>query len=399
MPLSTPQLSRATVGQPVSAAAWNALIDGVNRFYDAVPTVGHEYVRVIVSFRQGPVPGARVVAAPVAADGTPTGPPVEGATDGGDGTEFRIPAPAPGRWAFYVQAPGFAPHQTTVDIPAVVTPGPIATVNAEMAIAQRFVPDIVGLSVELATTWLWWAGFGRGVAGDVRLQPDGTRTHALNIDGTVLLQSPGAGLAQRVPVPTAAMNPAANVNLVYQLFAQPADPYHGKNAPWRTIVPDFLGYPASRLAALVNRGLKPPAVAGGSHDLAVVAQQPAAGTVVAVDTAFTVTLDDGDRATIKLGKFAGTHRKLADMPARTLADRVAASPLASAMSFGGWGFAPPWTLARRLLGNGELESVRRFFEDELEVKVTAEPGVAVDPAEGFAAAWQSLHVAAIVKAP
>lgn len=389
MLLSKPSFTRAQAGQPVTAQAWNDVLAGVEGLYDAYGTIGTAYVPLNVTFRQGPVPDARVVGVPLSASGAPAGPPVQAAPDGGDGTGFQLQVRAAGRWRIHVEAPGFAAWVREVDI----TPSPgtagLAAVDAELVPTEVFVPDLVGCTDDIARAYLSWAGLGRGVNADAR----GT-SHS---DGVVVAQGPAPGTAVPVGLRGAYSRPLAAVHRLVSTAVGAA--------PRWMIVPNLIGALETELMerlrqlGLVLGERKILATSGTDDWIRVVGQSPPPGEVcppgTPIDLTFRRTAGLRDVA-FKI--FPGTHRLLAEEQVNPIAvklDIFGTGPLGDVINLAAEDsesvsfLTAPWDVARRGLGESEVDHIRTFC-DEIGAPVGDRPD------DGLAAAWESLRVAAVV---
>lgn len=382
MLVSTPRLARAQVGDPVTAQGFNELLAGLRQAYDAAATAGRDYVQIDVRFRGGPVDGARVVVVPTETDGgPPSGPPIECAPDGGDGTGFRFPAVAPGWWTVYVEAPGFASCKSSIEVTPSTVVGPVLTVAVELERTHLFVPDVVGFSLAEASDYLRARGFYRGTSADIN------RVLIAMIPvpmpyGTVMVQGPAAGTPVQLVDPSV---PVPAADMVSVLF-QPLDSGDTASisAPWRTMVPSIVGRRERDLHLAASLELRTTIAGSASGELRVIDQRPRAGDVVAVGTFVDATLARGEAATVKLGAFAGTHRRLADTTALSLVNTLRAQNIV-----GDSDELTPWELFRHTVDDAVLTLLSGVF-DKLKAPVTDAP------AEGLAEMWQSLCVAAVI---
>ena len=388
MPVSKPLLPRAQVGRPVTAQAWNDILDGIDGYYDALGSAGRDYVEVKVTFREGPVSDARVVGVPMSRGAGPSGPPVAGAVAGGggdgdgDGATFRVYVPVPGPWTMYVEAPGFSPAAADVDVGPGVGSGLLKSVAVELTQTDVFVPDVVGFPAMMAADYLIWAGLGTGVGldshGNSQLQ-----------SMVVMAQGPAPG----APVPLALRGSYAKPTAEVHRLHRAVDRNVG---PQRTIVPDLLGAQDVRVPSQWgDLGLLPgnrTVVTGASRSLRVVGQHPAAGELVPANTHLDLTFDEGDSNSMQFKLFPTTHRQLAGRGVNeiigSLIPLYGEGPLSGVLA--STSFLPaPWPVVRRSIGDRELEAMRGLF-DGLGAPLTSAPD------EGLAAAWETIRVAAMV---
>jgi hypothetical protein len=133
MSLTKPALVHADPGRPVTAQAWNAIVDAVGTLYDAVNALGGNAVLVTVNAGGQPRDDARVVTMP-----------------GGGGRAIPAIAPFPGQaqhqlagltdgtWQIKVSATGCTDASVDVTVPAVTT------TTVSLTVAQKLMPDLFG---------------------------------------------------------------------------------------------------------------------------------------------------------------------------------------------------------------------------------------------------------------
>lgn len=211
MPLDKPALTRADPGRPVTAQAWNAILDGLDNLYDVVAELGGAVVTVSVTTSDGsPVPGARVVATPLGEVGRP----VEGIAPFAGATDFQVVGLTAGPWRISVRAPAYQDEVRDITVPVT---GPV---QVQMTPSRVAVPDLFGLGAQEAVNRLTAAGLQVDQIIDVTGQ-DVAKTNmpTANQNSLVLVQSPGAGFradpgADRVRlVVAAALQPEATVTM------------------------------------------------------------------------------------------------------------------------------------------------------------------------------------------
>jgi hypothetical protein len=136
--------------------------------------------------------------------------------------------------------------------------------------------------------------------------------------------------------------------------------------PWTTIVPDFLGWPASELAPHAAYFQLEVASAGPAPDGArVCGQDLAPGTSVAAGTTLNVQYVASDPDKTTFAAFPGTHPVLKDMLVRD-----AYSELGGLIA--NW---TPWPVARTYFDDAQMKRIVALVEDALTVKI---PGGAFD---------------------
>lgn len=183
MPLTKPALVHADPGRPVTAQAWNALVDAIGTLFDAVDALGGHAVSVGVSDAGGARSDARVVALPV------TG-----------GRAIAAIAPFPGQsahqlagltagdWQLHISAAGCADASVTITVPVA------APVAVTLSANQSRMPDLFGRPLTQALAAL----AGPAIAVDAILNVAGdsipkTNPPAQYQNAVVLAQQPPAG--------------------------------------------------------------------------------------------------------------------------------------------------------------------------------------------------------------
>lgn len=143
MPLEKPPLVTVSPGEPVTAQAWNALVNGLSALYDAVIALGGETVQITVASGGTAVRNATVIATP-----TDGGTPVAALPPFGTAEAYTLAGLTPGTWRLHVAAPGFVPRTTDVQVPVAE---PVA-VQLELDGARM--PDLFGRAASEAVTVL-----------------------------------------------------------------------------------------------------------------------------------------------------------------------------------------------------------------------------------------------------
>jgi hypothetical protein len=144
MALTKPALANVNPGDPVTAQAWNAIVNGVGDLFDAVLAFGHGVLDVSVLFNGDAVGNAQVVAVPAAGDLTP----IEAVQLYGTVTTYTVVGVTAGQWHVFVSAPGFQPQSQDVTVPA---SGPLVF---NLVAAGVVVPDLFGVAAQDALTQL-----------------------------------------------------------------------------------------------------------------------------------------------------------------------------------------------------------------------------------------------------
>jgi len=155
MPLTKPALAAAEPGSPITAQAWNEIVDGLGDLYDAVLALGSAVVTVAVSFDDGALPSARVVAESLSGEGFEVAaiPPI------GTRAAHLLAGLTPGQWRVRISAAGMKEESRDVEVPR---EEPLAVA---METIGPLVPDVFGLGL----------GAALGVLGDGGIPPDRVR--------------------------------------------------------------------------------------------------------------------------------------------------------------------------------------------------------------------------------
>jgi hypothetical protein len=144
MALTKPALTHVNPGEPVTAQAWNTILDGVGDLFDAVLAFGQGVLEVSVLFNSNPVPAAEVIAVPATGDLTP----IAAVPLYGTVTTYSIVGVTAGQWHVFVSAPGFQSQTQDVTIP---TSSPLVV---NLLAAGVAVPDLFGVTAQDALTQL-----------------------------------------------------------------------------------------------------------------------------------------------------------------------------------------------------------------------------------------------------
>jgi len=355
-----PKLTRATPGGALSAGAWNAVLGGIESFYDALVDAGRSYVEIAVTWRGRAVPDARVIGVALDTAGKPTGPALAAVRPFGDVAVHQLVGVTPGTWEVTAEARGFAPATDQVQVRAVDPPDPSATTELKPARTTVEVPDLVGLHGLLAEQVLKWAQFSKGDWSALLETTDTQRS-------PILVQGPASGDAFRGTPISALYGPAVD---------QP---------PWRVVVPDFLGWPRSAMGDVRNLGnlrlVEGPNAGGGTR---VAGQSLKPGTVVAPGTELRPRYTTGEGVTF--GAYPSTHAKLATQPVKPVFDTLTAKKAFDEGGLARTSVGAPWDIARNYLSDEKLNAVVDLFTPLGAV-------VRSSPNEDLAAIWASFLVA------
>ncbi len=181
MPLTRPTLASVNPGEPLTAQAWNSLVNGLTALYDAVLALGGATLEVEVTG-----PGAEQVT--VIAEPLGEGRATEALPPFGTRTRHLLVGMTDGPWRVHVRAPGFAPQQREVTMP-VQDPVVVA-----LSVDGVVVPDFFGQPVRGVLDQL------RSLTLDADALLDTTGREVSRtalppeyVDSPVLLQLPEAG--------------------------------------------------------------------------------------------------------------------------------------------------------------------------------------------------------------
>lgn len=133
MSLIKPALVHADPGRPVTAQAWNAIVDAVGTLYDAVNALGGNSLLVTVNAGGQPRDDARVVAVPAGGGrAIPAIAPFPGQT------QHQLAGLTDGTWQLKVTAAGCTDASVDVTVPATTT------TTVALTVAQKLMPDLFG---------------------------------------------------------------------------------------------------------------------------------------------------------------------------------------------------------------------------------------------------------------
>lgn len=384
MPPTKPALARAAPGLPITPEGWNKVVGAIDGIYAALPDVAHQYLELEVAWRGRAVRDARVVGFPVDKAGKQAGPALEATPALGALGAYHVVGARPGRWRLLVDAPGFAPAVVELDAGTGTGTGTGSLAGGRPELARTTVPapDLVGMSLG-STLLLTWAR----LPGPILDSPGGT---LFNQDCPILLQGPLGTAIDRATT-------------IYFLVS----PMGSDRRPWRAVVPDFLGWDATRVAINLqvpfNLQLDPTSPEPGpGRALRVVAQTPAAGTIVPAGTNVKVEYGGGDPASAVFGDYSGTHRKLAKLLVgdgrRRLSDELdvlgttSQQDLFNSPLFPATTHMAPWEVVRTYWSDADLDLVVGLFSSApFDIKAT---DITDAPGEDLAAVWSSFIVMA-----
>jgi hypothetical protein len=138
--------TRVEPGDPVTADAWNAIVDGLFEAQAVLKAAGGT-ARVLLTGAGLDPATARVTAARTGA------PPAEAVRPTGDDPHFVFPRLAEGAYAVRAEAPGFTPAQGALTVAAngAVTPDPL---QLALVLARGRMPNVLGLPLPQAVQQL-----------------------------------------------------------------------------------------------------------------------------------------------------------------------------------------------------------------------------------------------------
>jgi hypothetical protein len=199
MALTKPALASAEPGMPVTAQAWNEIVDGLGDLYDAVLALGSALVSVAVTFDDVPVSSAQVVAEPLDGEGFEVAaiPPI------GTRTAHVLTGLTPGQWRVRIRAGGFNDESRDIEVPRA---DPLAVA---LEAAGPIVPDLFGVGLNVALATLGDAGIPRDRVRAIDASGGEVSPHDVppaHANSDVLMQFPDAGTVLTVS--------AQNVRLV-----------------------------------------------------------------------------------------------------------------------------------------------------------------------------------------
>jgi hypothetical protein len=183
MPFTPPALVHAEPGRPITAQAWNALVDAIGSLYDAVNTLGGNLLMVDVQVGGAARSDARVVAVPAAG-----GRAIAAVAPFAGQARYQLAGLTDGAWQLKVSAPGCADASVDISVPASTEATVTLTPN------QIAMPDLYGLTVVQALAAL----AGPNLTVDTILDVTGDNVPKLNPPthqqgAVVLAQSPAPG--------------------------------------------------------------------------------------------------------------------------------------------------------------------------------------------------------------
>jgi hypothetical protein len=181
MPLTRPTLASVSPGEPLTAQAWNSLVNGLTGLYDAVIALGGATLEVEVT---GPDPQDVTVIAEPLGEGRAT----EALPPFGTRTRHLLVGLTDGPWRVHVRAAGFATQQREVTMPVT---DPVAVA---LSVDGVVVPDFFGQPVRGVLDKLR----SLGIDADALLDTTGREVSRTSlppeyVDAPVLLQLPEAG--------------------------------------------------------------------------------------------------------------------------------------------------------------------------------------------------------------
>jgi len=183
MALTKPALANVNAGEPVTAQAWNAIVDGLDNLYDAVLAIGTGVLQVSVTAGERPVAGAQVVAVPLAG-----GNPVAALPLHGEVTSYMLVGVNTGNWRILVEAEGFQDEVRDVTVPAA------EPIVVNLTLSGVLMPNLFGVTAEDALARLTTAG----LTVDLILDVTGHEVSRVTLppqfqNSPVLMQLPDAG--------------------------------------------------------------------------------------------------------------------------------------------------------------------------------------------------------------
>lgn len=183
MSLIKPALVHADPGRPVTAQAWNAIVDAVGTLYDAVNALGGNTLLVTVNAGGQPRSDARVVAVPAGGGrAIPAIAPFPGQT------QHQLAGLTDGAWQLQVTAAGCTDASIDVTVPATTS------TTVSLTVAQKLMPDLFGRTALQALNTL----AGQGLTLDLIFDAAGEAVPKSNLPtrfqtAVVLAQSPEPG--------------------------------------------------------------------------------------------------------------------------------------------------------------------------------------------------------------
>ena len=140
------QKNNVNPGEPVTADAWNAIVDGLFEVEQVIKAAGG-MVRVAISNPSFPTDGARVVAYRQNAA------PAQAIAPIPPSTEWIFPRLEPATWTVRAEAPGWTPAEATVTVDGsgTVTPQPV---QLAPTMSGAYMPNVLGRLLPDAITAL-----------------------------------------------------------------------------------------------------------------------------------------------------------------------------------------------------------------------------------------------------
>jgi len=148
MPLEPLNVTPVSPGQPITAQAWNEIVQNLAQVIETLNAQAGQGLRVTVD-NPSARPGTIRVSA--IAEG-PQGAVFEAAPPVAPDTAFTLTGLPPGNYTIRAEAPGFSPATTAAALPGA------APVTLTMAAAAPIMPDIFALTLEQALSTLSTAG-------------------------------------------------------------------------------------------------------------------------------------------------------------------------------------------------------------------------------------------------
>ncbi len=181
MPVTKPTLTSVNPGDPLTAQAWNSVVDGLQGLYDAVIALGGATLEVEVS---GPDHRETVVIAEPLGEGRAT----QALPPFGERTRHLLVGLTDGPWRVHVSAPGFATQKREVTMPQT---DPLAV---QLSIDGVVIPDFFGQPLRGVLDKVR----SLGIDADALLDTTGREVSRTSVppeyvDSPVLLQLPEAG--------------------------------------------------------------------------------------------------------------------------------------------------------------------------------------------------------------
>jgi hypothetical protein len=140
--MNLPTFTKKTVqpGEPLTAQAWNDIVNAIDGAYQYLISTAHAIVRVTITN-----PGIDLAAVRVTASSS-AGPPVEAVRPIPPGTEHVLSWLEAGAWTITAEAPGYSPATTAVTVAA----GDDKPLQMALVKSGAFMPDLFGLTLAAA---------------------------------------------------------------------------------------------------------------------------------------------------------------------------------------------------------------------------------------------------------